>query len=204
MKDKISFAVLSPSEATRAVIAQGLSGTGAIRVVADAARSEELAHALQSAAQIGIYVDLDGEPEKALGWIESLVEPKPPVLAGGPSEPALILRAMRAGALAYFPDHQFDEELVRVARRVQETVAAETPPKAGHVLAVLGVKDKYRGSGIPSIFALETMDRAVAAGYEYGHCGWTLEDNEDVNAYAKAIGGEVFQRYRIYDRAVRS
>jgi pilus assembly protein CpaE len=140
MKDKISFAVLSLHESTRAAIAQGLAGTGAIRVVADGARPEELEHALQSAAQIGIYVDLAGEPEKALCWIEALTEPKPPVLAGGPPEPSLILRAMRAGALAYFPEHQFDEELGRVASRLQEAAAAETPPKAGSVLAVLGVK----------------------------------------------------------------
>jgi pilus assembly protein CpaE len=140
MNDKISFAVLSPRESVRAEIAQGLTGTGAIRVVADGTHPEELEHALQSAARIGIYVDLTEEPEKVLGWIEALTEPKPPVLAGGPSDPSLILRAMRAGALAYFPEHQFDEELGRIASRLQEAAAAETPPKAGNVLAVLGVK----------------------------------------------------------------
>ena len=42
MKDKISFAVLSPSEDHRATIATGLAATGLIRVVADAAQPEEL------------------------------------------------------------------------------------------------------------------------------------------------------------------
>jgi pilus assembly protein CpaE len=153
MRDKISFAVLSPQESSRATIAQGLAGTGAIRVVADGARPEELEHALQSAAQIGIYVDLTGDPEKALSWIEALTEPKPPVLAGGPPEPSLILRAMRAGALAYFPEHQFDEELERVASRLQEKVAAETPPKAGNVLAVLGVKGGVGCTTVAAEFA---------------------------------------------------
>jgi pilus assembly protein CpaE len=140
MMNKISFAVLSSRETVRAEIAQGLAGTGSIRVVADGAQPEELEHALQGAARIGIYVDLGDEPEKALSWIEALTEPKPPVLAGGPSEPSLILRAMRAGALAYFPEHQFDDELGRIASRLQEAAAAETPAKAGNVLAVLGVK----------------------------------------------------------------
>ena len=140
MMNKISFAVLSSRESVRAEIAQGLTGTGAIRVVADGAQPEELEPVLQGAARVGLYVDLGDEPEKALGWIEALSEPKPPVLAGGPSDPGLILRAMRAGALAYFPEHQFDEELCRIAGRLQEAAAAETPPKAGHVLAVLGVK----------------------------------------------------------------
>ena len=140
MKDKISFAVLSPSEPQRATIAQGLAATGLIRVVADAARPEELETTLQSGGRVGVYVDVSGDVDKALGWIEALAEPKPPVLAGGPADSDVILRAMRAGALGYFPNHEFCEELGRVAARLQEQVAAESPPKQGHVLGVLGVK----------------------------------------------------------------
>ena len=181
MKDKIPFVVLSPSQSVRAEIAQGLAGTGAIRVVADAAQPEELEHALQGAARIGIYVDLMGESEKALSWIEALAEPKPPVLAGGPSEPSLILRAMRAGALAYFPEHQFDEELRRTASRLQEAVAAETPPKAGNVLAVLGVKG---GVGCTTVAA----ELAVSLGRGSGRVA--LVD-------AKAYFGDVALRFDV-------
>jgi len=160
MKDKISFAVLSPSEAHRADIASGLTATGLIRVVADAARPEELETTLQHGGRVGVYVDVSGDAEKALGWIEALAEPKPPILAGGPADSQVILRAMRAGALGYFPGHEFCEELGRVAARLQEQVAAETPPKQGHVLAVLGVKG---GVGTTTI-ACELAASLVAEG----------------------------------------
>jgi len=140
MKDKISFAVLSPNEANRAAIAQGLAATGLIRVVADAARPEELETTLQHGGRVGVYVDVSGDADKALGWIEALAEPKPAVLAGGPADSQVILRAMRAGALGYFPGHEFCEELGRIAARLQEQVTAESPSKQGHVIGVLGVK----------------------------------------------------------------
>jgi pilus assembly protein CpaE len=149
MADKLSFAVLSHDQAVRAEIARGLGATGAIRVVADGAKPEEIENALHGAARVGLYVDLTGGPEKALGWIEALAEPKPSVLAGGPSDPELILRAMRAGVIAYFPEHRFDDgELARVAQRLQEQAAAEAPPKAGHTVAVIGAKG---GVGCTSI-----------------------------------------------------
>lgn len=140
MTDKLSFAVLSPEEATRAEIARGLAATGAIRVVADGCRPEEVEAALRSAARVGLYLDLTGNPDKVLGWIEALAEPRPWVLAGGPADPKVILRAMRAGVQAYFPEHAFDGELARVAERLQQEAAAEAPPKAGHAIAVLGAK----------------------------------------------------------------
>jgi pilus assembly protein CpaE len=160
MKDKISFAVLSPIETNRAAIASGLAATGLIRVVADAARPEELETTLQHGGRVGVYVDLSGDPDKALGWIEALTEPKPPVLAGGPADSQVILRAMRAGALGYFPAHEFCEELGRVAARLQAQVAAETPPKQGHVLAVLGAKG---GVGCTTV-ACELAASLVAEG----------------------------------------
>jgi len=140
MTPKLSFAVLAPEAETRAAIVQGLTATGAIRVVADAGRPEEIETGLRGAAQVGLYLDLSGDADKALGWIEALAEPKPPVLAGGPADPALILRAMRAGVLGYFPGHAFDGELVRLAQRLQEEAAEKAPHKAGHAIAVLGAK----------------------------------------------------------------
>jgi pilus assembly protein CpaE len=52
----------------------------------------------------------------------------------------VILRAMRAGALGFFPDHQFDEELQRISTRLQSQVAAEAPAEMGRAVAVLGAK----------------------------------------------------------------
>lgn len=140
MTFKLSFAVLSLEPATRSAIAEGLSATGAIRVIAEGSKPEEVEAALRGAARVGLYLDLADNADKALGWIEALAEPKPVVLAGGPADSALILRAMRLGVVAYFPDHRFDEELVRVAQRLQQEAAAEMPAKAGRALAVLGAK----------------------------------------------------------------
>jgi len=140
MHDKIPFAVLSAEEPARAAIAQSMVATGAIRVVADASRPEELEAMLQNNSRLGVYVDLNGDSEQALGWIESFQEPAPPLLAGGPAEPQMILRAMRAGALGFFPDHQFDEELQRITARLQSQAAADAPSKLGRAVAVLGAK----------------------------------------------------------------
>ena len=98
MHDKIPFAVLSTEEPARASIAQSMVATGAIRVVAEASRPEELEATLRGNPKLGLYLDLNSDAEEALDWIEALPEPAPPLLAGGPAEPQVILRAMRAGA----------------------------------------------------------------------------------------------------------
>jgi pilus assembly protein CpaE len=140
MHDKIPFAVLSTEEPARAAIAQGMVASGAIRVVADASRPEDLEPMLQSNARLGIYLDLSSDAEQALDWVETLGDAPPPLLAGGPAEPQVILRAMRAGALGFFPGHQFDGELERITARLQSQAAAEAPAQAGRAVAVLGAK----------------------------------------------------------------
>lgn len=140
MHDKIPFAVLSTQEPVRASIAQGMAASGAIRVVADASRPEDLEAMLQSNSKLGVYLDLGADAEQALGWVETLGEAAPPVLAGGPAEPQVILRAMRAGALGFFPDHQFDDELERITTRLQNQAALEAPAQLGRAVAVLGAK----------------------------------------------------------------
>jgi pilus assembly protein CpaE len=148
MQSKISFAVLSSDEPTRATIAQGLNATGRIRVVADAATPEELESQLSGHPGIGVYVDLGDDPDKGLGWIEAMTEPRPSLLVGGPDESAVILRAMRAGALGYFPAHGLDEELTRIAERLQRAATANAPATAGRVLAVLGAKGGVGGTTV--------------------------------------------------------
>ncbi len=140
MHDKIPFAVLSTEEPARASIAQSMVATGAIRVVAEASRPEELEATLRGNPKLGLYLDLNSDAEEALDWIEALPEPAPPLLAGGPAEPQVILRAMRAGALGFFPDHQFDDELYRISARLRSQTAAEAPAAMGRAIAVLGVK----------------------------------------------------------------
>ena len=140
MHDKIPFAVLSTEEPTRAAIARNMVATGAIRVVAEASRPEDLEATLQGNSKLGVYLDLNSDAEEALDWIEALPDPAPPLLAGGPAEPQVILRAMRAGALGFFPDHEFDEELQRIGTRLQSQAAAEAPAQTGRAVAVLGVK----------------------------------------------------------------
>jgi pilus assembly protein CpaE len=161
MTDKLSFAVLAADEVDRRSISAGLAATGAIRVVAEASRPEDLEPALRGAARVGLYLDLSGEAEKALGWIEALAEPKPAVLAGGPSDPEVILRAMRAGALAYFPRHAFDDELARVAQRLQQRAAAHAPARAGRAIAVLGSKGGVGTTTVACELAASLASRAA-------------------------------------------
>jgi pilus assembly protein CpaE len=140
MTSRIPFAVLSADEDTRAAVARALGATGAVRIAADAASPAGVAAALRGPARTGLYVDLAGDAEALLAFVESLPEPRPPLLVGGPPEPALILRAMRAGALAYFPENELDAELERVAARLQGEHASEAPARRGRTVAVLGAK----------------------------------------------------------------
>jgi GNAT superfamily N-acetyltransferase len=66
-----------------------------------------------------------------------------------------------------------------------------------------GVVEEYRNRGVDVLFYLESYKRGVAAGYTSAELSWILEDNEAMNkAVTSVIGGELYKRYRIYDKAL--
>jgi hypothetical protein len=71
-------------------------------------------------------------------------------------------------------------------------------------LIVLGIKkdwrNKKRYGGMSAALYVEMATRGAAVGYEWGELGWTLEDNRPVNLGIKMMGGEVYKKYRVYEK----
>ncbi|PCC70739.1 hypothetical protein SAMN02745121_02793 [Nannocystis exedens] len=69
----------------------------------------------------------------------------------------------------------------------------------GGRLILLGIKEKYRGQGIDTLLFLATHRAAQRLGWTEGQIGWTLEDNDRVNAAVKNMGGYRIATYRVYE-----
>lgn len=73
-------------------------------------------------------------------------------------------------------------------------------------LGMLGIREKYRKQKkyMPLAVAMvcDLGQRGKRRGYEWGELSWTLEDNAPVNMLIKQCGGEVYKRYRIYEKAL--
>ncbi len=73
-------------------------------------------------------------------------------------------------------------------------------------LLLLGIKKEYRHKkrygGLSAALYVELAQRGSKVGYEWGELGWTWEDNRPVNLGIKMMGGEVYKRYRIYEKSL--
>ena len=73
-------------------------------------------------------------------------------------------------------------------------------------LAILGIRKKFRGMkkyAALSTFMYAKMNHAgQRCGIDWGELSWTLEDNAPVNVGIKFMGGKVYKRYRLYERAL--
>ena len=76
-------------------------------------------------------------------------------------------------------------------------------PKSARLI-ILGIRKKYRGVkkyGALSICLYAKMHRsAEKVGVRWGELSWTLEDNAAVNVGSKFMGGEIYKKYRLYQR----
>ncbi|MFZ6185975.1 N-acetyltransferase [Nannocystis pusilla] len=69
----------------------------------------------------------------------------------------------------------------------------------GGRLILLGIKAAYRGQGIDTLLFLASHRAAQRLGWTEGQIGWTLEDNDRVNAAVKNMGGYPIAKYRVYE-----
>ncbi len=65
----------------------------------------------------------------------------------------------------------------------------------------LGIKREHRTRGVFALFAHELVRRARAAGMVEAEASWILEDNALMNRPLQAMGGTVYRRWRLYERA---
>jgi hypothetical protein len=75
-------------------------------------------------------------------------------------------------------------------------------------LCLLGIKQKYRGvkryGALSLAMIAEISRRGKANGIEWGELSWTLEDNAPVNLAIKVMGGELYKRYRVYEKSLEA
>ena len=69
-------------------------------------------------------------------------------------------------------------------------------------IIVLGVLPEYQYTGAAGVLFYETAVRAKNLGYFYGDAGWILEDNEKMVRAAKTLNGELYKKYRVYEKSI--
>jgi GNAT superfamily N-acetyltransferase len=67
---------------------------------------------------------------------------------------------------------------------------------------VFGVLKEYRMTGLSYLLYSELEKNAQAKGYEWAETSWQLEDNDAINKFIASVGGEVYKKYRIYEKSV--
>jgi hypothetical protein len=70
---------------------------------------------------------------------------------------------------------------------------------------LLGIRAELRNDvryrPLAMAMCAEVMRRSQEMGYEWGDLGWTLEDNHPVNTIIRNVGGRIYKRYRLYEKA---
>ncbi len=64
---------------------------------------------------------------------------------------------------------------------------------------VFGVLKEYRRAGLHAVLYYETEKAAVRYGFQSCELSWNLEDNDEINKFDTALGGEIYKKYRIYE-----
>ncbi len=66
----------------------------------------------------------------------------------------------------------------------------------------LGVIERFRGRGVDALMYYETVHSAAAKGYRWAEASWILETNDMMNRAIKMMSGEIYKRYRIYEKVL--
>ena len=66
----------------------------------------------------------------------------------------------------------------------------------------LGVIPEYQKKGLDSVFYWEIVNRAHKLGIDLGEASWILEDNAMMNRGADVMNGELYKKYRIYEKKI--
>lgn len=64
----------------------------------------------------------------------------------------------------------------------------------------LGVREEFRARGVDALLYYETAKAALERGYQWAEASWILETNESMNRSIEMLGGEVYKKYRIYEK----
>jgi hypothetical protein len=71
---------------------------------------------------------------------------------------------------------------------------------------MLGLRRELRGvkryGALSLAMYVEMAQRGAARGCEWGELSWTLEDNAPINLGIRAMGAQVYKRYRVFEKEV--
>ena len=67
---------------------------------------------------------------------------------------------------------------------------------------VFGFKKEYRRLGLPALLYFETEKTGLNHGYKWCELSWNLEDNDLINQFDAKVGGRVYKKYRIFEKAI--
>ena len=67
---------------------------------------------------------------------------------------------------------------------------------------MLVVVKHWRGRGVDALLYYETARAGLAKGYQRGEGSWILESNVMMNRALQMLGGRVYKRYRVYEKAL--
>ena len=69
-------------------------------------------------------------------------------------------------------------------------------------IITLGIIPEYQKKGLDAVFYYEIAKRAEKIGILKGEASWILEDNDMMNRGAKAMNGELYKKYRVYQKSI--
>ena len=71
-------------------------------------------------------------------------------------------------------------------------------------MALLGIRKKWRQvrkyAGLSTFLYVDMNESGRRMGVRLGELSWTLEDNGPVNVGIKMMGGQIYKRYRVYQK----
>ena len=120
-------------------------------------------------------------------------------VAETPAEPVGFMLAMPDYNIALKPlrGHMLTPKLLGFLPYV---LGWKYPPQCRVI--TLGVKEKYRNRGLEAVMLTEGFKAGIKVGFKKAEASWILEDNVMMCRLMEVFGGNVYKRYRIYEREV--
>ncbi|MBI3073931.1 MAG: N-acetyltransferase [Deltaproteobacteria bacterium] len=145
----------------------------------------------------------EAEIQKTAKDLKMILEPRLAIIAEWKGEPIAISIAIPNinEALAGLDGKLFPFGLLRLLWRIKVRGLKSSR------LALLGIKRSYRGQGfggrgLAPLLYTEMHLRSQKLGHWGGELGWTLEDNDRINVGIEFMGGKVYKKYRVFQKAI--
>ena len=69
-------------------------------------------------------------------------------------------------------------------------------------IIALGILPEYRRTGLDMCMYVRSYQAALRKGIQRGEASWILENNDLMNRALLQIGGKVFRKHRLYEKAL--